>query len=63
LRHIPALVLTSSSLPEDRRKSMDYGASGYFAKSEDYSDVLVALSTCLAGGCVPGLQMIAAQCA
>ena len=34
LRHVPALLVTSRSSPEDRRRGQEVGAQGYIVKSE-----------------------------
>jgi CheY-like chemotaxis protein len=43
LRHIPVIVLTSSSNENDRVRSLELGAMGYVVKSVDYEDFVEAL--------------------
>ena len=41
LRHIPAILVTSRSSPEDKQRGVDVGAQGYVVKSEfNQSDLL-----------------------
>jgi two-component system, chemotaxis family, sensor kinase CheA len=42
LREIPAVMMTSRSAPEDRRRGLAAGASDYFVKSEFDQNVLLA---------------------
>ncbi len=39
-RQMPVIVLTSSSLPEDRIRAKHMGATGYIVKSESFEEVV-----------------------
>lgn len=45
LKHIPVVVLTSSSNEDDRIRSFELGAAGYIVKSIEYEDFAEALAT------------------
>ena len=37
---VPAVILSSSDLPDDRRRARDLGSKGYFEKSATFSDFI-----------------------
>jgi two-component system chemotaxis sensor kinase CheA len=43
LHHVPAILVTSRSAPEDRRRGLDAGAQGYVVKSEFDQAALLSL--------------------
>jgi two-component system response regulator len=56
-KNVPTYILSSSALESDKARARQLGATGYFVKSSDFSDVVETLNTLLPSPSFPSIKL------